>query len=173
MKLNDRDFWETPLWVVNGLFTLCKDLGLVGKFKHEIDVAANECNSKCEYYIDEEMDTLTTPWGTNFLCWCNPPYSNVEPFIKKAVAETVFGNHTVMLLKNDCSTKWFELALKHATAVIFITGGRINFIPYDDGEKKKGSNFSSVAFVFTNMDTEQQTFYLNREQLKEIGGYND
>jgi len=45
-------------------------------------------------------------WGrSNFV---NPPYSNKEPWIKKACLEREKGNLTVMLLPVDTSTAWFH-----------------------------------------------------------------
>lgn len=83
-----KDYWATPQWVVDNLFTLVEHkLMLVPKHLERVDVCANEINTKCPRFINEEMNTLTTPWGHNKLCWLNPPYSNVLPFIEKAVEE--------------------------------------------------------------------------------------
>lgn len=165
-----KDYWATPQWAVNGLSRFCADMGFTTHQQATLDVCASEVNSKCNTYIDEEMDTLITDWGTNELCWLNPPYSNVRPFLEKAVDETGNGNTTIALLKNDCSTKWFEYALKHATAVIFITSGRIGFVSALTGESVGGNNFSSMAFIFSPQQSENiKTFYVTKAKLEELG----
>lgn len=39
--------------------------------------------------------------------YVNPPYSNVMPWVEKAIEERDKGNLIVMLLNVDTSTKWF------------------------------------------------------------------
>lgn len=167
-----KDYWATPQWAVKGLVKFCCDIGLTTKQQATLDVCASEVNAKCNFFIDEEMDSLNTDWGECELCWLNPPYSNVRPFLEKAVAETVNGNTTIALLKNDCSTKWFEYGLKHAEAVIFITGGRVGFISALSGESVGGNNFSSMVFVFSPRRCEKsitKTFYVTKQKLEELG----
>lgn len=169
--LKHKDYWATPQWVADGLFRFILEERLAPGNLEQLDVCASELNSKCPYYIDEETNTLSVPWGDNQLCWLNPPYSNVQPFLEKAVAETENGNYTVALLKNDCSTKWFNYAIENATAVIFITLGRIGFVPAVSGESVGGNNFSSVAFLFTPMDRVNRikTYFVSKNQLEELG----
>lgn len=165
-----KDYWATPQWVVDGLSKFCADQEFTTHQKATLDVCASEVNSKCSIYIDEEMDTLATDWGTDELCWLNPPYSNVQPFLEKAVSETVNGNTTIALLKNDSSTKWFEYAVNHAVAVMFITRGRVGFISALTGESVGGNNFSSVVFIFSPLKTgEIKTFYVTKQKLEELG----
>lgn len=166
-----KDYWATPQWSVDGLFAFVEQEHLVPRNLERLDVCASELNAKCPYYIDEETNTLMTPWGVNQLCWMNPPYSNVQPFLQKAVEEAESGNYTVALLKNDCSTKWFNYAIENATAVIFITLGRIGFVSAVTGESVGGSNFSSVAFLFGPMNgvNRIKTYYVSKNQLEELG----
>lgn len=169
-----KDYWSTPEWAVKGLAKFLFNQHLIGGEEFTLDVCASELNSKCDYFIDEETDTLITEWGENELCWLNPPYSGVAPFLEKAVAETANGNTTVALLKNDCSTKWFSYAVAHATAVVFIMNGRIGFISALSNERVGGNNFSSVAFVFAPQTSTAsvrscQTLYVTKQQLEELG----
>src|SRR5438105_2906670 len=52
------------------------------------------------------FDGLGKAWGnSNYL---NPPYSDKEPWILRAIEEQSKGNTTVMLLPADTSTVWFH-----------------------------------------------------------------
>lgn len=165
-----KDYWATPQGLVNSLFAYCEEKGIVPKGLERLDVCASELNKKCERFISEADNTLVTEWGENNLCWLNPPYSDVQPFLTKAVNEVENGNYTIALLKNDCSTKWFHFAAKHARAIIFITLGRIGFVPALSGESVGGNNFSSVVFVFGKGEKlPQRTLYVTRERLEKMG----
>lgn len=166
-----KDYWATPQYVVDGLMSFCEREDLIPDDIPRIDVCATELNTKCDYYIDEEMDTLITDWGKDLLCWLNPPYSKVQPFLEKAVEEIKNGHYTIALLKNDCSTKWFNYAINNASAVIFITLGRIGFVSAMDGKPVSGNNFSSVAFVFGPKEDDHTlaTRYVSLAEIKELG----
>ena len=79
-------------------------------------------------------------WGqSNF---CNPPYSNKEPWIRKAIEEQAKGKLTVMLLPVDTSTAWFhDLILPHAE--IRWLRGRLTF--HARGSPAK---FASMLCIF-------------------------
>lgn len=53
------------------------------RFRFTVDVAASSDNAKCADYYTEELDGLEQSWGGERV-WCNPPYSNIEPWVKKA-----------------------------------------------------------------------------------------
>lgn len=163
-----KDYWATPQKMVDGLFAYVELKGIVPKGLHRLDVCASELNKKCEDFISEEQNTLTTDWGENNLCWLNPPYSDVQPFLSKAVREAANGNYTVALLKNDCSTKWFHFAAKNAIAVAYIMLGRIGFVSAMTGESVGGNNFSSVAFVFGPGRKGLRSLYVTKQKLEEL-----
>lgn len=165
-----KDYWATPEWAVKGLAEYLHQSGEIRANEFTLDVCASEHNAKAPFYINEEMDTLVAEWGKNEVCWLNPPYSNVQPFLEKAVTEAENGNQTVALLKNDCSTKWFRYAVDHAAMVIFITDGRIGFVSALTGESVGGNNFSSVAFLFKKRTAGLKTVYLSKSYIKELGG---
>lgn len=167
-RLLPKDFWATPQVMVDGLFDFFIEQYELYQLP-TIDVAANEHNSKCDTFIDEELNTLEIDWGTDQLCWLNPPYSNIMPFVQKAVAETVNGNYTITLLRNDCSTKWFKYCVDHAAAVLFVLNGRIGFHSPFDGKSVGGNNFSSVVFFFAPGNHPLKTFYVTRQELEQRG----
>jgi len=73
----------------------------------------------------------------------NPPYSDKEPWIKKAIEQKRKGKLTVMLLPVDTSTSWFhDLILPHADEIRFIRG-RLKFKPHGQPAK-----FASMIVIF-------------------------
>lgn len=163
-----KDYWATPQEMVDGLLQYAVVKEIVPAGLSLLDVCASEQNKKCERFITEQQDTLATPWGENNLCWLNPPYSNVQPFLNKAVAEAANGNYTVALLKNDCSTKWFHYAAKNAIAVVYIMLGRIGFVSAMTGESVGENNFSSVAFIFGPGRKGLRSLYVTKQKLVEL-----
>lgn len=76
-----------------------------------VDVAASANNTKvpAKFYT-RTTDGLRQPW-TGERVWCNPPYSSIEPWIRKAWAET--SSHgcerVVMLLPaNRTEQTWWQ-----------------------------------------------------------------
>jgi len=79
--------------------------------------------------------------------WCNPPYSNVRPWVDKAIVEASKGNTTVMIVPADTSVAWFREAFNECSVCEFISG-RISFINAETGKPQSGNNKGSVVFVF-------------------------
>jgi phage N-6-adenine-methyltransferase len=75
-----------------------------------VDVAANVENAKCARYYTKEQDGLAQPWADEVV-WCNPPYSDIRPWVEKALRETADRRcrRVVMLLPaNRCEQKWWQ-----------------------------------------------------------------
>ncbi len=73
----NTDHWETPFEVVH---TLEEEFG-----PFYLDPCATAENRKAPNWWDERDDGLRQPWtGPAF---CNPPYSSIDVWIRKAVAE--------------------------------------------------------------------------------------
>lgn len=53
------------------------------RFRFTIDVAASAHNTKCERFYSIDQDGLAQSWAGERV-WCNPPYSNIEPWVAKA-----------------------------------------------------------------------------------------
>lgn len=68
-----------------------------------LDVAAAAHNAKCARYYDRDADGLRQPWGRSRV-WCNPPYSAIEPWIRKAWGEWLARPH--MLGQTVTHTDW-------------------------------------------------------------------
>lgn len=91
------DQWETPI----AFFRQYDD-----EYHFTVDAAANATNKKCERFFE---DGLSASWSGERV-WCNPPYSDPLPWVRKAFFETQSGRCplVVMLLPVDTSTAWFH-----------------------------------------------------------------
>lgn len=71
-----------------------------------LDAAANHHNAKCPRYFTREDNGLAQPWAGERV-WVNPPYSHIEPWVRKAWSEPAA--HVVMLLPaNRTEQKWWQ-----------------------------------------------------------------
>lgn len=163
----DKDTYRTPSYVFNAMNR---------RFKFNLDACASKENTLCRYFVNAEED-ITKQETINsvqpgFRVWINPPYSNPMPFVQAAIKLMIERDCTVvMLLPADKSTQWFKEALKAATEVIDIVGGRINFINPVTGAEVKGNNKGSMLVVFDpNCQSQIQTG-VTLDFLKQRGGY--
>ena len=162
-----RDLWETPNEIVD---YLAERYGA-----YDLDAAASEHNKKCEKFYSKETNCLKRWWGSNKHVWLNPPYSNPDPFVLKAIEQMEHGNQIDILLPADNSTAWFADAVKNAAEIIWIVGdvwenegrqysrtGRVAFISGLNGEAVQGNNKGSVIFIMRKLkDGEtQKTHYV-------------
>ena len=134
--VNIRDLWQTPKSVFNKLND---------EFNFVCDVAASYKNSLCSAYLDEGNNSLACTWGS--VNWCNPPYSDITPWVNKAIEQHQLGKTIVMLVPADTSVKWFKLAYESCNEVRFISG-RISFINADTQQPVNGNNKGSVLFIW-------------------------
>lgn len=130
----EKDCWQTPIEVFTAL-----DL----EFGFYLDAAADIGNALCANYLSlDGHDAMQKDrdWLSYGPIWCNPPYSNIKPWVVAAAEQCRKQcQPIVMLLPADISTGWFSLALQSVDEVRFITDGRINFSPVT-ATGKRGSN---------------------------------
>lgn len=137
---NERDRWQTPIEIFNAL-----DL----EFGFWLDAAASESNALCAHYLTESDDSLNSEWPSYGAIWCNPPYSDIGPWVEKASEQCMEQKQPiVMLLPADISTGWFSSALESADELRMITGGRIQFVPVSDTGKRQSNPKGSVLFIW-------------------------
>lgn len=131
-----KDLWMTPESLFNQLSK---------EFNFDTDVAASDLNHLCDNYFTENNSGLLAEWGSvNFI---NPPYSEIQPWITKAIEQHKLGKTSVMLLPSDTSVKWFKDAFDSCNEVRFISG-RISFINADTQKPVSGNNKGSVLFIW-------------------------
>lgn len=109
-----KDRWQTPIEVFRALDA---------EFTFKLDAAADENNALCKAFLSEKTDALKCDWNSDGAIFCNPPYSNIKPWVNKAAEQCRKQKKTiVMLLPSDTSTAWFHEALDSVHEVRFITG---------------------------------------------------
>lgn len=112
---NTGDDRATPQWLFDSLH---HELGFT------VDAAANSQNTKLTYYYDEQKDGLRQVWRKGDRIWCNPPYSNVKLWLKKAAESEAM---SVLLIAARTDTKgWHEFVFGQADWVLFMKG-RLKF----------------------------------------------
>lgn len=73
-----------------------------------LDAAAAPHNAKCSRYFTRADDGLEQSWAGERV-WCNPPYSDIAPWVRKAHAEWLLTDGIVMLLPaNRCEQRWWQ-----------------------------------------------------------------
>ena len=151
-----KDCWQTPKFVFDYYNN---------RFNFTMDVCASHSNTLVENsYWTEADDSLNQNWC--MVSWCNPPYSNIMPWVMKAIDESKQGVKTVMLIPADTSVKWFKLAFENCTECHFISG-RLSFINAETQRPVNGNNKGSVVFIFDPKSPVRQSVHLiNREDMK-------
>uniref|UniRef100_A0A3B0M375 DNA N-6-adenine-methyltransferase (Dam) n=1 Tax=Arsenophonus endosymbiont of Trialeurodes vaporariorum TaxID=235567 RepID=A0A3B0M375_9GAMM len=156
-----KDRWRTPIEVFKTLDA---------EFGFKLDAAADESNALCKAFLSEEIDALKCDWNSDGAIFCNPPYSKIMPWVKKAAEQYRKQKKTiVMLLPSNTSTAWFHEALKTSDEVRFITEGRLSFISAETGkEGKAGKSKGSVLFIWRSwrISACRMTYVQRKELLK-------
>jgi len=119
--------------------------------KFTFDVCATEWNTKCVHYYSLKKNGLVKPWKG--YVWCNPPYSDPVPWLKRAVESTARGvtRETVvtMLLRGDVGTVWYHEYSQQAHHHIAIRP-RIQF-DKQSGGREASNPFPSIVLVFDSV----------------------
>jgi len=169
-KPKEKDSWATPQQefdIINAEFGL------------NWDVCASHENHKLSNYWTIEDNGLAQSWY-NLRCWCNPPYSDPAPWIRKALWESRINCAVVvMLLKADSSTKvWLECIAPYAEVRPF--NRRVKFVKPEGvilGDKNKNGSpdFASALVIFRppleNLDRNGQKFVRPLKIMPAIYGY--
>ena len=134
------------------------------EFDFEVDVCAEDNTAKCPTYYTIETDAFLQHWRKDgSVCWCNPPYSNIKPWVSKAIDESKKGVTTVMLVMADTSVSWFNIALQHCSEIRFVVGGRISFEL--GGSPQNGNNKGSMILIFRPHNNNAHTSYIDRNEI--------
>lgn len=142
----NRDAYSTPKEV----FAVFNE-----EFNFAIDVAASCENALCATYFSEERSALTRDWfpdgsisWAGQYAWCNPPYSDIGPWVAKAAEQSGKGIGTVMLVMMDQSVGWYREAIKTCQEVRLVIGGRLSFIDPSTGKPAAGNNKGSMFIIW-------------------------
>ncbi len=133
-----RDLYQTPKQLFETL-----DL----EFGFNCDIASSDENHFCEDWITQEENALKYGRSWGGVNWCNPPYSNIMPWVEATILKHKQGITTVMLVPADTSVKWFKEAFDSCNEVRFISG-RLSFINAETQKPVSGNNKGSVLFIW-------------------------
>lgn len=135
--------WYTPPTYLDAAR---KALGAIELDPASSPVAQEFVDAK-QFYTAEE-DGLSVDWEGSV--WLNPPYAAalVEKFVAKLCVHLEAGDvpAAVLLTNNATETKWFQNAMKHASAVCF-PEGRIKFLD-KEGQPKNTPLQGQVLVYF-------------------------
>jgi phage N-6-adenine-methyltransferase len=97
-----------------------------------MDLAANHENRQAYAYIPKEVDALKQSWASinnsqNRWLWCNPPFENIFPWVKKAAEESLFGARILMLLPASVGTVWYGKYVMNIAYEVYLRQ-RIKFV---------------------------------------------
>lgn len=136
-KTGGRDDWCTPTRLFENLNK---------EFNFNLDAAASEENSRCEFYIDEQQDALKQDWwATDMSIWLNPPYSKCKEFLKKVVDHAEWNKIVCLVPARTDTLWWHEYVMPYAVEVRFIKG-RLKFAGAENG-----APFPSVIIVYNGL----------------------
>ena len=126
------DEWETPQKTYDELNA---------EFNFTLDPCATHENHKCDNYYTIKQNGLKPSWN-NEIVFCNPPYSQIKDWVKKASEAT--GGVVVLLIPARTDTKYFHEYIYHKAEIRFIKG-RLKF-----GDSKNSAPFPSMIVIFKN-----------------------
>lgn len=161
----EKDYAQTPQWFIA---SLCSLLGIK---QFDLDVCALESTKKAEkcYSLDERGENglflLWEKWN-----WCNPPFSDITPFLEKAHAESSLrGGNTAVIMPASTETKYVRFAKEHADTIIEMPF-RLQFLKPDGSKflsKKTGKpqspEFSCLVAIFTPLGLRRPTAHMNHD----------
>lgn len=87
-----------------------------------------------------KVDGLFTAWGE--VTFCNPPYSDIARWVRKAHHEAERGCTVVLLIPSRTDTRWWHDHVMTADEIRFVRG-RLKF-----GNAKTGAPFPSCIVVW-------------------------
>lgn len=80
---------------------------LMERFSFTVDVAASKENAKLPKFYTAEENGLGKSWAGERV-YCNPPYSAIEPWVKKAWMEINAESIVMLLPANRTEQNWWQ-----------------------------------------------------------------
>lgn len=99
----------------------------IRRLRLDLDVAASPKNAKLPTYWTQADDALTQSWGGRRV-WCNPPWSQIDPWVQKALQREA--DVACLLLPARTDRPW-QRALRQDEAVHVQYVGRVSFVDPD------------------------------------------
>jgi hypothetical protein len=140
------DTWLTPQWIIDTIgvsdFDPC---GFAPDGKPFVKTAEDWYD-----FEHKHQDGLKLPWGGTI--FCNPPYSNPEPWLIKGIDHhQQTGNDVIFLVSVRTGTRWWK-QVKKSTGINFLEKS-LKFLNKDGNEQRQSPYPSClVAFGETSWD---------------------
>lgn len=148
---------------LKGCFSHKSDHWTTPKVLYDLYVKENGHFDPCPLHC-VSFDGLSIPWKEkNFV---NPPYSQIDKWVDKAIQESKLHKKVVLLLPVRTDTKWFEKLSKYGITVHFFTG-RLKF-----GDSKNSAPFPLMLVFLTPFNFLRNFFFISKidEFMPENGG---
>ena len=130
---SNSDEWATPQKIFDDLNN---------EFDFTLDACATGDNHKCNKYFTKAEDGLKQSWG-GYKVFCNPPYSKISEWVKKAYYESFKPDTVIVLLiPARTDTKYFQEYIYHRAEIRFLKG-RLHF-----NNSKNAAPFPSMIVIF-------------------------
>ena len=129
------DEWETPAWLYDALDH---------EFAFTFDGAATDANAKCRKAATASDTTNPDEDWRDERVFCNPPYSDIEPFVRRALARVA--EVSVLLLPVRTDSDWFRLLVESGVELRWFRK-RIAFC--EGGVAQKSPRFTSLVAIVT------------------------
>jgi len=110
--ISEKDCAQTPPWFIASLEDLMAK-------EFDLDACALPQTAKAEkfYSLENDQNGLELPWAP--LTWCNPPFSDIQPWLEKAWREAEYdGNTTCVIMPDNTETGYSRYALEKADTII-------------------------------------------------------
>lgn len=162
----EKDLAQTPWWLIRQIQSVT-GLGIAH------DVCALPETAKARSFWTVNDDSLgIKDWahgyrrvnahGSAWAFWMNPPFSDVEAWVKKASEESRKGLIIIGLVKDAPDTDWFQRYVEREATAVYVPDGRVKFLRPDGSEfehlnkntgkmVKSGPNFPVCLPVWTPM----------------------
>lgn len=164
-KLQKRDEWYTPKYILDNLQSMFG-------FEFDYDPATTKENAErlnIENYDTIETNGLEADWKQYKNIWINPPFTNKQGFIEKALSE--FENSDIeriffLLPYETIGTNYFYDYFHGKNLTVISSKQRIKFI--DENFVQQTVNmFGSGIYMLSKHENEQGRYILqNLEEVK-------
>lgn len=81
------------------------------RFQFSVDAAASPANAKCKQFWTLSQNGLEQSWAGHRV-WCNPPYSDIRPWVQKAWAENKAAISVLLLPANRTDQTWWHAEIE-------------------------------------------------------------
>lgn len=168
----EKDYWQTCPTTIEDV------LRLTGCSHVVLDACAKDATAaKCDNFIDEQANALTTDWTDYIwdtdgapLIWCNPPYSQKVEFLRRCadMAEAT-GLPVAALVPVAVATDWWYTTVVGKATAIFIPRGRICFINPETNELETSPREPTAVVVYGDYPArgDSEKFYHHYERTPE------